>query len=338
MIKLSAFGMSLTLTALGASAGFVPTVTVEKPFGYAWYNLEHHGSDTTVNGTTVTPTVRSELNFPVDPVRISVGLAWYRPMASVDTMPAVSLRSDVKFWCGVTPSFMEMRDEDWVGAGASDKVATSQALIKISDTYSTVKTLMAGGEMSRELTVIHVLREPLALGIGLGAEASYYEIYGLKGRQIQFDGTLRNIDPEIPTSTEVGTFFTESFRSCLNFRSLETILGLAWNFQVQPLLYSHSHDDHLVRKKDIIMDSWGVGGNVETTLAMKGWNARPVPTSIFLPYLRLEMNRMWGNMRQTYYADSPDTPDNETGQSLRGISSTVNLWAIAGGVHVSFNP
>ncbi len=73
----------------------------------------------------------------------------------------------------------------------------------------------------------------------------------------------------------------------------------------------------------------GLGGSFST------FDPSQVPSMV--PYLRMEMDRAWGNMKQTYYADSQDTPDDETGQSVKGIRTTVSHWLVSAGFRYNFN-
>lgn len=305
------------------------SLTLEKPWGSTSYDLEHTGPDTNAAGVIGSAKIRSELNFPVDPFRIAMGFSSYR---SENADSLTYLRTDIGFWCAVSPSFSKMRDEDWAGSEASDAPSNSISLIKISDTYSSVHSLLLGGGLHRELMEIHPFREPLLLGIGLEGRFIAYELFGLSGRQVRPDGSGWD-NVEIPGSEKIGSYHTYSLQSSLDFRTGKKLLGLDWEARIHPLLFVHSDDDHMLRKKEITMDCWGAGAAVEASLPLADWSREPAPVARWVPFLRAELERTWGSMRQTYYADSPDTPEDETGRSISGIATTVDLWLVGAGLH-----
>ncbi|GEM_PF-3253753 len=340
MLRLFVLAFLFALPLFGKTPGPVLTVTLEKPFGYSWYDLQNSGPDTTINGAKVAPAIRSELNFPLDPFRLAIGFASFRQGGQGGQEGADTnrfLRTRLELWGAVSPAFSKMRDEDWVGSEASGNLSSSQAFIKISDTYSTVKSLLLGGGIDREFTEIHVLREPLAFGIGLGGTLFTYDIYGFSGRQLRSDNPPTWTHVDTSSSLQVGSYATYNLQSAIHFRTEESILGLHWETRIQPLIFAHSDDDHMIRKKKITMDCWGTGGAIEASLPLRQGDGEPAQVARVVPYLRTELDRTWGRMKQTYYADSPDTPADETGQSISGIKTTVNFWLIAVGIHLNFH-
>ena len=309
------------------------SVSLEKPIGNSWYDLEHTAPDTASDGQVYSALIRSELNFPIDPLRIALAFSSFRKM---DEESPIRLRTDFGIWCAVSPAFTKMRDEDWIGSNKSGTVSKSQVLLKFSDTYSSFNSFMGGSEMNKEMTKIHFLREPFLVGIGVGGSFGVYEVFGLDGKQLQGDGSSGWEHIELPNSLKVLTYFTFTLQSSLNLRAVESILGLQWEARLHPLIYSHSRDDHILRSKEIIMNCWGTGGALEASLPLKYWNESSSPISRLIPYMRTELNRTWGKMTQTYYANSSDTPEDETGQSQKGIRTSVNLWLIAIGMHINF--
>lgn len=300
-------------------------LSVEKPVGFAWYDLEHSGPDTTVNDITTRPMIRSELNFPLDPFRIVLGLASWRS-AGGDSL--ARLRTGVHFWSSISPAFFRMRDEDWVGVNASGAVTRSQALVKFSDTYSSVESYLMGGGVRREFAVLRVLGAPAVIGLGLEGSRFSFEVFGLEGRQRDPENPGW-VEVALPGSLKVGTYMTYTLRTSVDLRLRDPLLGLRWESRLHPLSFSHSFDDHILRKKHIEMDCWGAGGALEASLPLG--SRSPSRASSLAPYLRMELDRSWGNMMQTYYADSPDTPEDETGRSTKGLRTTVNHWLISAG-------
>jgi hypothetical protein len=331
--------LMIPVLALGAVSGEPPravfSVTLEKPFGQFWYDLEHFGEDTVVDGETFKPMIRSELNFPLDPIRVYLGLASFRSMEG--GRPG-HLQTHMKLWGAVSPAFSKMRDEDWVGTDRSQNLSKSQSLLKFSDTYSSVNSIQLGGEIGRELGEMHFFRERTAVGIGLGGTFLDYDILGLTGRQLALDGDASHwVDVEISDSKKVMTYLNYTLQSSLSLRLQQPVFGLGWVARLNPLIFSHSLDDHILRKKEITMDCWGGGGTLEASWPLKYGHRTGSPVSRLVPYLRMEFNRTWGEMTQTYYADSPDTPLDETGQSVHGIKTTMSHWLLAAGVHFNLN-
>ena len=306
------------------------SISAEKPLGFAWYDLEGFGPKETVEGTEARPMIRSELNYPLDPFRLDLGLSAYR-LGGGDGR--TGLRTELRLWTSAGPAWMRMRDEDWLGVSAENNTSRSNALMKFSDTYSDAETWQLGGWFHRELAVITLLGTPVAAGLGAGATYLDYRIFGAEGKQLDENGEWVRV--ELPASLKVLTYATFSARAIAGFRVLEPILGLRWEGRLHPLTYSRSLDDHILRKKEIEMETWGVGGVVEAFLPLGG-RAGASGRMRMSPYLRAELDRSWGKMVQTYYADSDDTPDDETGTSHKGIGTTVNHWLVAAGMRLEF--
>lgn len=311
--------------AFGEGARF--SVAVEKPLGFAWYDLEAFGPREDMDGTEARPMVRSELNYPLDPFRLDLGLSAFRPG---DGEAREGLRTELRIWTSAGPAWMRMRDEDWLGISAERNTNRSDALVKFSDTYSKAETWQLGGWVHRELGVIRILGTPVAAGLGAGATYLDYRIYGAKGKQL--DENADWVYVELPTDLKVLTYVSFTARALAGFRVLEPILGLRWEGRLHPLTYTRSLDDHILRMKEIGMETWGVGGALEASLPLGG-AGKP---SRLAPFLRAELDRSWGEMIQTYYADSGDTPEDETGMSQKGISTTVNHWLVAAGIRFDF--
>jgi hypothetical protein len=305
------------LPACVSAAGFY--FTAEKPFGYSWYDLETTVPDSGLAGPG-RATIRSRLDFPLDPFRFALG---WSGAGEIGNGNADVLGASAEAWASLGPGFFRMRDQDWAGENNSGNGGSATILMKISDTYSTAEAILFGGEAACEPASFTFLGEPFAFGLGAGGSRYAYRIYGLEGNQLS--GQENGWTPvSAPDDLLVGTYATWTLRSLLSLRTRERLLGLEWKARFVPLSYSGSVDDHVLRKKRIEMDCLGTGGSLEA-------GRRPAG-SHWMPYARIELERAWGRMKQTYYADSPDTPQDETGQSLSGIHTTVNTWAVTIGV------
>jgi hypothetical protein len=292
---------------------------VEKPFGYAWYDLESNVPDSAYTGPG-RPMIRSQLDFPMDPFRLALG--WSRAGEGGSGDIAV-LGASAQAWISLGPGFFRMRDEDWAGSHSTGGSGGTSVLEKFSDTYSRVEALLFGGEAAREVASFAFLAEPFAFGVGAGGSRYAYEVFGLEGRQLSGAGPSW-VSVTAPDDLKVATYRTWTLRSFLSVRTRERLLGMEWKARLQPIAYSASVDDHILRKKRIEMSCWGTGGSLEA-------GRRPAG-SYWMPYARFELERSWGRMEQTYYADSPDTPENETGRSYSGIRTSVNAWLISLGI------
>jgi hypothetical protein len=328
-MRRSVIAVTLTGLAHGAALGEGVrfSVAVEKPVGFAWYDLEAFGPKEEFDGADARSMIRSELNYPLDPFRLDLGLSGFRPGGG-DAREG--LKTELRLWSSAGPAWMRMRDEDWLGASAENNTTRSDALLKFSDTYSEAETWQLGGWFHRELGVLRILGTPVAAGLGAGATYLDYRIFGLEGRQLDENGNWMKV--ELPADLKVLTYVAFTARALAGFRVLEPILGLRWEGRLHPLTYTRSLDDHILRHKEIGMETWGVGGALEASLPLGG-AGRPSRMS---PFLRAELDRSWGEMIQTYYADSEDTPDDETGTSQKGISTTVNHWLVAAGIRFDF--
>jgi hypothetical protein len=333
MRKFVMFALLAIREGFTGSFGPVFTASLEKPVGFAWYDLEHFEAE--VEGSPdVRPMIRSELNFPLDPFRLVVGMSSSR---GADSAGRGGLRTGVQAWSAVGPAFFRMRDEDWTGARSDgDAGQSSQVLVKVSDTYSRSETFQFGGSFHRELGGFRFLGIPWAAGIGLGGSYYAYEVFGFEGKQRDSDGDWMQV--EYPGSIKVLTYRTWAVRSVIGLRPRDRLLGWEWESWIHPLLHTRAFDDHILRMKDIEMECWGAGAVLEASLPT-GRRLGPggqVPR--FAPYLRAEMERTWGNMTQTYYADSPDSPEDETGRSLGGINTSVGHWLVAAGLRLNLGP
>lgn len=326
--------IAVTLATLAHAASYGEgvrfSVSVEKPVGFAWYDLEAFGTwdenvEEDVSGFR--PMVRSELNYPLDPFRVDLGLSAFRPGGNAG---GAGLKTELRVWSSAGPAWMRMRDEDWVGASEEGKVSRSDALVKFSDTYSDAKTWQLGGWIHRELGVVRILGAPVAAGLGVGATYLDYRIFGAEGKQLDEGGNWVSVG--LPSDLKVLTYASFTARLLAGFRLLEPVLGLRWEGRLHPLTYTRSLDDHILRMKEIGMETWGVGGAIEASLPL----ARAGKPPRLAPYLRAELDRSWGKMTQTYYADSGDTPEDETGTSHKGIRTTVNHWLLAAGIRLDF--
>ena len=314
---LAALVTVLILPAGSAAAGFY--LAAEKPFGYSWYDLESNVPDSANTGSGQS-LIRSRLDFPLDPFRLALG--WTGANGS-GTEGADALTASAEAWVSIGPGFFSMRDQDWAGVSSSSGASSSTILLKFSDTYSQATSFLFGGEAGNELSSWSVFGEPFAIGVGAGGARYAYKIYGFHGKQLSLQGD-RWIAISKSADTLVGTYATWSFHGLLSLRSQARMLGLDWKARLLPLSYSKSVDDHILRSKRIEMTTWGTGGSLEAGRLSAGAH--------WMPYALFELERSWGRMRQTYYADSPDTPQNETGVSFGGIHTTVNAWLITLGV------
>lgn len=315
------WAIPVMLGACFAHGNMAVSLSAEKPFGFAWYDLEHFGPDTTFEGSKVRPMIRSELNFPLDPVRLNLGLESWREGRG----PGTGLRTEVHAWASVGPAWFRMRDEDWMGASANRNATSSSALFKISDTRSKAEGRLFGGGFNRELGELGLFGIRWALGLGLDGSLYRYSILGYEGRQRSGDGENPWVEVSHTEDEEVLTYKTFSARAPVSIRSLSPLLGLGWEARLHPL-YSRSEDDHVLRMKRVTMDCFGIGGALEAS--------RPIGP--LAPWVRMEMDQAWGKMKQTYYADSPDSPEDETGTSMRGISTSTGQWLISAGLRASF--
>ncbi len=321
----------------GATKSTLFSFTMEKPFGSTWYDLEYTGKDTTTIDGTVKPMIRSALTFPQDHVRINLGLISWRQMEQ-DSL--VYLYTKLKLWSGIGPAWTKMRDEDWVGINTSSGTSKSTALLKFSDTYSEIESFLFGGELNREFKQIHFLRKPFILGFGIEGSFFSCDIFGLSGKQLYTDSITDVTEWRhftIPDNIKVGTYRTYDIQTSINFRSQERIFGLFWENQFHPLIFASSLDDHILRSKHIEMNTWGLGNSLEASLPLKLGPKTNSPVACFIPFIRGEFSKTWGKQTQTYYANSTDTPEDETGTSFGGISTTVNHWLISLGIHINFN-
>jgi hypothetical protein len=311
MPRFRSFAFAACLAAPVAPRAAWLSLAVEKPFGYAWYDLEHTGPDSAVSGPG-RPLIRSRLDFPLDPFRVAAGVNGERRGRD-----GSARRDAAEAWVSAGPAFFRMRDQDW--AGIRNGSATS--LLKFSDTYSRAETFQCGGRVSAEIATLGVLAVPFAVGIGAGGGWYYYKLFGLDGRQRNPEANGWT-DFSLPDGLRVGTYGTWSAHALATARSLEPLLGLEWELRLEPLIYSGSEDDHILRKKTITMRCLGTGGSLQAGHAIGRWT----------PYARFGLEKSWGRMRQTYYADSPDSPEDETGTTFGGIRTTVNAWLLACGL------
>lgn len=317
---------STVIPVIGDTMGPEFSFSLEKPIGFAWYDLEAYGTDPGQTAGSAKPMIRSELNFPLDPFRLALGIASTRPAGEGGTDGYLT---ELRLWSAVSPAFFRMRDEDWYGASTTSTVNSSRTLIKFSDTRSRVQTWQMGGELIREGWDIRLLGSPIALGMGMGGSFYYFEVFGLDGKQLGSDGNGGWVDMDLSDSKRVGTYMNFRTHASMGIRLRNPILGLHWNARLHPLGYSHSLDDHILRKKTIRMDCWGTGGALEASRMINGGSRSRL--SPLAPFLRFEMDKAWGKMTQTYYADSPDGPEDETGRTEKGIRTSVNHWLVSVG-------
>lgn len=283
----------------------------EKPFGSTDYDF---GIAFTQGDPSAEPVrIRSRLEFPLDPLRLGAGIA---------VAPA-SGRGDpdrwrwlAGAWTSIGPAFSHMRDRDWASPNAFGQASRSQNLALVSDTRSRTSTWQWGGETVFEFPAFSVFGIPFVPGMGGGGWRADYDLYGYTGKQFDPDSGWSPISG--PSDLRVAAYTVWSLYPLASLRPAGPWLGLDWAIRLRPAAYVRTTDDHLLRKKRILIEGWGSGGALE--------GARRIGKSPWVPYARFAYERIRGKMRQTYYADSPDTPADETGESIGGLSATITAW------------
>jgi hypothetical protein len=145
-------------------------------------------------------------------------------------------------------------------------------------------------------------------------------------------GAAAWVPVSLPPNLEVGTYDPLSLRLETVLRPADRMLGLLWQVNLAPLVFGWATDNHLLRKKEMRIKSKGAAGRLEAAYPFKPpvWN---LASQVFV---RGNYEMTWGSMSQRYYANSPDTPEDETGAKVSGIRTDLNYWNMELGLKLTF--
>jgi outer membrane protease len=268
--------------------------------------------------------ITSKLDFPLDTKAIGIENTAYYIWDSKRT-----IQIDLNLYKELTDPSIKMTDEDWISVPSIGFVE------KFSSTKSTAEinafVLNGGAYLNYSLSPKLVFTG----GLGYRYQKFSFDIYGVEGWQLndQFErvyfDTLANykvLDYEI-------TYFLPYIKIGAIYDAIQDI-KLSGSLAYSPLAEVVDEDDHLFRGK-LAKGKCNEGSATIFDLGIH-WNISP---KIFLNlnYERFSLE-LKGKQRQYFYADDPNTDNNEQGIRFTGIKLEINskysIYRVGIGYHL----
>jgi len=267
-------------------------------FGTTDFDLSLSAYDSSGNDLKV----RSLLAWPVDFVLSGLDAGGSVPAGR----PSDRWLFEGRFETNIGDARGTMEDSDWISSRSREiepfRFAHTNST---TDSRAFLSELSAGYRFGDRTDSADVTLEALA---GSRAELYIMTARGARGQYLNEDQTFDEV--YIPSSVEAADYTVLHVLPFVGGRIVYTPLARLTVSVLGRLhyLYSYSHDDHLLRKKDAFgrAHGYGLSGSIANAVALTELVSLGISAEAYY------LNGLTGTLEQQFYADDPETPGDDT--------------------------
>ncbi len=259
---------------------------------------------------TATVKGRSKLTYPINTTLVG----------ATATLDAGSISWSLSGHTNVHDPWGSMVDQDFLGVRSGG--AESEVEFSHTDSRSTMRWYAA--DLALRIRLVELQVEPalqrLLLVVGFRYESSNYDVFGVRGWQLDGDGN--RVTVSLPDATRVGHYETRQKTPFLGFR-FDGVVGerLSIGSEARFLMSISSHDDdHLLRHKTAHAAPFGIGASFGLEPAYEVYTSDTMRAFLGLDLQFFVLTSTSGTLSQKYYADDPYIAGDQTMEKIPDAS------------------